>query len=129
MLLRAELVFALGSLFIVGYLALFIDLNRLEDLQTFHNFSLLAFVPIGEDIHAWYLYPLQVVSVFELIYWFALVKGMQALIGKSMGEMFGLVGRSYGVGLCDLGNVDCFSQTQYRPYETQTKIPNSYFDS
>ncbi len=99
MLLRAELVFALGSILIVGYIALFVDLKRMEDLQTFHNFSLLAFIPVGEDIDAWYLYPLQVVNLFELVYWFVLVKGMQILTGRSVGEMFGLVGRSYGLGL------------------------------
>ncbi|MEM6630110.1 MAG: hypothetical protein AAF694_10585 [Bacteroidota bacterium] len=99
MVLRAELGFAIASLITVGYLALFAELHRLEDLQTFHNFSLLAFVPIGEDINAWYLYPLRVISIFEVLYWVILVKGMQAISKRGFEEIFGLVGRSYGLGL------------------------------
>ncbi len=99
MVLRAELVFAVGAVCIVLYLAFFVELNSLEDLQGFHNFSLMALLANEEDPTAWYLYPLQVVNLFEILYWIILVKGIQAISKKGVSESIGLVGRSYGLGL------------------------------
>lgn len=96
--LRAELIFALGSVCTVLFLTFFVELSTIEDLQGFHHFSLKGLFPF-EDLNAWYLYPLQVVSLFEILYVIFLVKGMQALSGKGAYVMLELVGKSYGLGL------------------------------
>lgn len=99
MVLRAELVFAIAAVFTVLFLTWFVELQSLEDLQRFHNFSLMAFLPVGEDLSAWYLYPLQVLNIFEVLYWFVLIWGMLFVSKRSLQEMIGLVGSSYGLGL------------------------------
>lgn len=53
-----------------------------------------------EQVEPWLLYPLQVLNVFELLYWFALAYGITRVLPEyDLGRAMGLVLSSYGVGL------------------------------
>ncbi|MEL6650958.1 MAG: hypothetical protein AAFQ87_09175, partial [Bacteroidota bacterium] len=54
-IIRTELVLAVGALFASAYLAIFWEVNSFDDLENFHNFSLLALLPSGFDISKWYV--------------------------------------------------------------------------
>ena len=97
--LRAELIFGLAALLTPMYIYFFVELNVLEDLQSFHAFSLLAFFPAIVDVNAWYVHPIKVINLFEILYWLGLILGMKYLTGKNVREMFCLVANSYGLGL------------------------------
>lgn len=96
--LKAEYVFLLVIIFKTTWFYFFqIDYN-LEDLQYFYPLSALNI--IGYDgLQPWFIYPFQVLNLFELAYWFFIAY----LIGKELNENidrgFSIVASSYGVSL------------------------------
>ena len=89
---------------------LFLQPNyTLQDLQLFYPLSLLSiFDP--DTLEAWWLYPLQVLNVFEVVYWGILAYLVAPLLrhqdGQETEDFFGRLGRglgivsaSYGAGL------------------------------
>lgn len=98
-IIRAELVLAMGALFASVYLAVFWEVNSFDDLEGFHNFSLLALLPPDIDAGKWYVYPLQLANVFELFYWLVLTSGVQHLLKFSWKDSLRFVAKSYGAGL------------------------------
>ncbi|MEM6345088.1 MAG: hypothetical protein AAF927_14450 [Bacteroidota bacterium] len=99
LIIRAELVLAIGALFASSYIAIFWEVHSFDDLGGFHNFSLLAFLPEGVDTSQWYVYPLQLINIFELFYWLALVSGIQKILKFSWKDSLKFVAKSYGLGL------------------------------
>ena len=98
--LFAEFVFILAGFYkFVNFYWLETDYT-LEDLQTYYPLSLLN---LREHIslEKWLAYPLQLVNLFELIYWGILSWGIWELSEKKVGfaKSFGLVGLTYGIGL------------------------------
>lgn len=66
----------------------------LADLQYFLPLSALnLFDP--REVEGWFLYPLQVMNVFELVYWLALAWGLKVVLGEPFPKMLGLVSLSY----------------------------------
>lgn len=89
---------------------LFIQPNyTLQDLQLFYPLSLLSlFEP--DTLEAWWLYPLQVLNVFEVVYWGILAYQVAPLLQNQhgyehegvvdrLGRGLSLVSASYGAGL------------------------------
>ena len=70
----------------------------LEDLQYFYPLSALNIIGY-QGLEPWYIYPFQVINLFEVAYWFIL----SYLIGKELNETtekgLSIVASSYGVGL------------------------------
>ena len=70
----------------------------LEDIQYFYPLSALNIVG-HEGLQPWFIYPFQVLNLFELAYWIILAY----LIGKELNENtdkgLSIVASSYGVGL------------------------------
>lgn len=89
---------------------LFLQPNyTLQDLQLFYPLSLLSmFDP--DTLEAWWLYPLQVLNVFEVVYWGILAYLVAPLLRHQdgqetegffdrLGRGLGIVSASYGAGL------------------------------
>ena len=70
----------------------------LEDLQYFYPFSTLNIIGY-EGLEPWFIYPLQVLNLFELVYWLLLGYGLSKSLKTSMDAAMGIVVSSYGVGL------------------------------
>ncbi|MFN7839937.1 MAG: hypothetical protein ACK5QG_18395, partial [Bacteroidota bacterium] len=47
----------------------------------------------------WLVYPIQLLNVFELLYWIALAWQLQEVLEKPFAESLGFVAKTYGVGL------------------------------
>lgn len=107
--LIAEFVFIIAGFykFINFY---WIDTNyTLEDLQTYFPISLLN---LKEHISTekWLAYPLQIVNLFEVFYWFILAWGIRELLEEKISyvKSLGLVAITYGIGLFFWVGVVCF---------------------
>jgi hypothetical protein len=68
------------------------------DIQTFYPLSLLNLLEV-KDIPQWLLYPLQVINIFEVLYWLILAYGLSLVAKERLPKMLWLVAFSYGIGL------------------------------
>ncbi len=95
---KAEFVFLLAIIFKTAWFYFFQTEYNLEDLQYFYPLSALNIFGY-EGLQPWFIYPFQVLNLFELAYWFILAY----LIGKELNENtdkgFSIVASSYGVSL------------------------------
>ncbi|WP_421826384.1 hypothetical protein [Larkinella sp.] len=96
--MKSELILYLPALVkLIWFLFIQTDYH-LHDLQYFYPLSLLnLFDPA--TLEPWLTYPLQLLNVFELLYWFALAYGIAQTLEMPMEKAFGLVASSYGLGL------------------------------
>ncbi|MBB3123340.1 hypothetical protein FHS04_000837 [Mesoflavibacter sabulilitoris] len=95
---KAEFVFLLVIVFKTAWFYFFQTSYTLEDLQYFYPLSALNIIGY-KGLQPWFIYPFQVLNLFELAYWFILAY----LIGKELNENtdkgLSIVASSYGVGL------------------------------
>lgn len=95
---KAEFIFLLVILLKTVWFYIFQQNYTLEDLQYFYPLSALNIVGY-ESLETWFIYPFQVLNLFEVAYWFILAY----LIGKEINDPtdkgFLIVASSYGVGL------------------------------
>lgn len=70
----------------------------LEDLQYFYPLSLSNIIT-PKTVATWLIYPLQVVNIFEIIYFFFLSIQIDKAIGSTTEKGLYIAGCSYGVGL------------------------------
>ncbi|WP_340155372.1 hypothetical protein [uncultured Winogradskyella sp.] len=95
---KAEFIFLLVIIFKIVWFYIFQPDYTLEDLQYFYPLSALNIVGY-QSLKAWFVYPFQVLNIFEVAYWFVLAY----LIGKEINETtdkgLSIVASSYGVGL------------------------------
>lgn len=96
--LIAEFLFILPSLIKLIWFLFFETDYDLADLQTFYPLSLLNLIDT-ESIPQWSLYPIQLLNVFEVVYWCILAYGIALVAKERWPKMLGLVASSYGVGL------------------------------
>ena len=115
---KAEFVFlGVGVLKIVWFY-FFQTSYTLEDLQYFYPLSALNIVGY-KGLDAWFIYPLQVLNLFELAYWLLLAYfiGKMAFTekdkGKPMDLGFKIVASSYGSALLLWGVVVMFFTLNY----------------
>lgn len=96
--IKAEFIFLLVIVFKTAWFYFFQTNYNLEDLQYFYPLSALNIIGY-EGLQPWFIYPFQVLNIFELVYWFILAY----LIGKELNENtdkgFSIVASSYGVSL------------------------------
>ncbi len=93
-----ELVFFITPVIKIFWFGVFFTDYTLQDLQYFSPVSLLSLVD-RDSIEPWLVYPLQLVNVFEIVYWLILAFGLYSLTNERYSKMLGLVASSYGVGL------------------------------
>jgi hypothetical protein len=95
---KAEFVFLLVIIFKTTWFYFFQTNYTLEDIQYFYPLAAINIVGY-ESIYTWWVYPLQVLNLFELVYWVVLAY----LIGKELkiaaDKGFQIVASSYGVAL------------------------------
>ncbi len=96
---KAEFIFLLVIITKTAWFYFYKTNYTLEDLQYFYPLSALQIIGY-EGLKSWFIYPLQVVNVFEVAYWILL----SYFIGKeidnnSSNKGFYIVASSYGVGL------------------------------
>jgi hypothetical protein len=70
----------------------------LEDLQYFYPLSALNIIGY-EGLEPWYIYPLQVLNLFELVYWLIIAYLLGKALKISTDKGLGIVASSYGIGL------------------------------
>jgi len=97
--LKAEFVFLLVIIFKTAWFYFFQTDYNLEDLQYFYPLSALNIIGY-EGLQPWFIYPFQVLNLFELAYWIILAY----LIGKEINDTestkgLQIVASSYGVSL------------------------------
>ncbi|MBT8244550.1 hypothetical protein [Winogradskyella sp.] len=97
--LKAEFVFLLVIVYKTAWFYLFQTDYNLEDLQYFYPLSALNIIGY-EGLQPWFIYPFQVLNLFELAYWLILTY----LLGKEINDTestrgLQIVASSYGVGL------------------------------
>lgn len=95
--LLADIVFVLAGLAKLVILIFFKEVNTLNDLQ----FQPLSIMEVFDrtKVDAMLLYPLSLISVFELLYWLVLAWLLTGLVEKSFGNSLKTVATSYGTGL------------------------------
>ena len=95
---KAEFIFLLVIIIKTAWFYFFQTDYTLEDLQYFYPLSALSIIGY-EGLQPWFVYPFQVLNLFELAYWFILAY----LIGKELKSTtdkgLSIVASSYGVGL------------------------------
>jgi hypothetical protein len=70
----------------------------LSDIHAFYPLSALSFFDYG-SVDPWFIYPLQAVNVFEVMYFLVLAYGMFLLTKNRYVRMLGLIACTYGTGL------------------------------
>ena len=95
---KAEFVFLLVIVFKTVWFYFIQTDYTLEDLQYFYPLSVLQVFGY-EGLEPWFIYPLQVVNLFELCYWLLLGYGLSKALKRSVDYAMGIVASSYGVGL------------------------------
>lgn len=107
--LIAELVFIVAGFYKFFNFYLIDTDYTLETLQTYYPLSLINFKE-AISTEKWAAYPLQLINLFELVYWGVLAWGIWELADKkiSFPKSFGLVALTYGVGLLFWVGVVCF---------------------
>lgn len=77
---------------------LFSKPETLYEVQSVSTLSLYSIIN-GAAIDPWFIYPLQTMNVFEIIYWFFLAYVLKILLEKEYGRMVRFVLSTYGIGL------------------------------
>ena len=107
--LIAEFVFIIAGFYKFFNFYLIDTDYTLETLQTYYPLSLINY---NEAISTekWLAYPLQLVNVFELMYWGVLAWGIWQLADNKISYLrsFGYVALTYGIGLLFWVGVVCF---------------------
>lgn len=94
----AEIIFVI-ALFVKIFWLLFHSENlTLEYINYFYPLSFQNLVMI-KDIPQYLIYPLQLINIFELLYWIGLAFLIKAYTNFSFDKSLGFVARTYGVGL------------------------------
>lgn len=95
--LLSDFVFVLAGFVKLVILIFFKEVNTLDDLQ-FQPLSLMQLFDKG-SVDALLVYPLSLISVFELLYWLALAWLLTGVVEKPLGSLLKTVASSYGTGL------------------------------
>ena len=102
--IKLEYIFLLPILFEIIYFKFINTSATLDDIQYFYPLSALNIVGY-KGLEAWFIYPLQVLNLFELAYWLLLSYFVGKLAftekdkGKPMDLGFKIVASSYGSAL------------------------------
>lgn len=107
--LIAEFVFIIAGLYKFFNFYLIDTDYTLETLQTYYPLSLINFKE-SISTEKWLAYPLQLVNLFELLYWGILAWGIWELADKKISyiKSLGYVALTYGIGLLFWVGVVCF---------------------
>lgn len=95
---KAEFIFLLVIIVKTAWFYFFQTNYSLEDLQYFYPLSALNIIGY-EGLQPWFVYPFQVLNLFELAYWFILAYLLGKELESTTDKGLSIVASSYGVGL------------------------------
>lgn len=95
---KAEFIFLLVIIVKTAWFYFFQTNYSLEDLQYFYPLSALSIIGY-EGLQPWFVYPFQVLNLFELAYWFVLAYLLGKELESTTDKGLSIVASSYGVGL------------------------------
>jgi hypothetical protein len=94
----SEFIFIIATLIKLGWFLNFANEYSLEDIKKFYPLSVLNI--IGYDgLNSWYIYPLQVLNLFELAYLFTLSHFLSKKLKIIYDKGLSIIISSYGIGL------------------------------
>lgn len=96
--LRAEFIFLLVPILKIGWFYFFQKDFTLEDLQFFYPLSALNIIGY-QGIDVWFIYPFQVLNLFEALYWWFLAYQLDKIFNEQKEKGLSIVASGYGVGL------------------------------
>ena len=107
--LMAEFVFVIAGFYKFFNFYLIDTDYTLETLQTYYPLSLINYKE-AISTEKWLAYPLQLLNVFEIMYWGVLAWGIWQLVDKKISyqRSLGYVALTYGIGLLFWVGVVCF---------------------
>jgi len=95
--LVADFVFVVSGIVKLLILIFFKEVSNLNDLQ-FQPFSVMQLLD-KSSVEPYLIYPLSVISVFELLYWIVLARLLADVLDRPIVKSFRTVAASYGTGL------------------------------
>lgn len=96
--LFADLVFIIAPILKLIWFGIISTEYSLTDLQYFLPLSALnLFDP--SQLESWLVYPLQLLNIFEVLYWCSLAYHLKNILNKDFVSSLGFVASTYGVGL------------------------------
>lgn len=96
--ISAEFIFLIPGVIKLLWFVFFETNYTLQDLQFFSPLSVISLFDPNE-LDPWLVYPIQLLNVFELLYWLALAWQLQEVLEMPFSESLGFVAKTYGVGL------------------------------
>ena len=94
----AEFVFLLVPVFKIIWFYFFQTNYKLEDVQNFYPLSAINIVGY-KDLEPWFIYPFQILNLFELAYWLILAYYIGKVTQSNMDKGLKIVVYSYGPAL------------------------------
>ncbi|QMU64570.1 MAG: hypothetical protein GKR88_09930 [Flavobacteriaceae bacterium] len=95
---KAEFIFLLVIISKTVWFYYFQSNYTIQDLQHFHPLSALNIVGY-QGLETWFIYPFQVINIFELVYWLLLGHMISKDINSNLDKAMTIVASSYGLGL------------------------------
>lgn len=96
--LIGETIFLLPGIIKIIWFCQYQTEYTLSDLIYFAPFSLLNLFDASQ-LEKWFIYPLQVLNLFEVLYWLVIAYGMKIVSEKPLPKTLKIVLGSYGTGL------------------------------
>ena len=96
--IKAEFIFLLVPFFKIIWFYFFQTNYELEDFQYFYPLSAINIVGY-QGLEAWFIYPFQVLNLFELAYWLILAFYIGKATKTNMDNGLKIVASSYGLAL------------------------------
>ena len=96
--LLGEFIFLAVPIFKLCWFLFFQPNFSLEDIQYFYPLSALNIIGY-KGVAVWFIYPLQLLNLFEVVYWFLISVQLNKAIGSTTGKGVNIVASGYGVGL------------------------------
>lgn len=93
-----EFVFFFPAFIKITWFVFFQPNFTLDDLESFHPLSAINLFDYRQ-IEPFLLYPLKLINVFELVYWFVLAYGLSKVINRNLAESMKIILLYYGSGL------------------------------
>lgn len=96
--LKAEFIFLLVGVLKVVWFYFFQTNYTLENVQYYYPLSMLSVVG-NDNLEPWYIYPLQTLNLFEVVYWIVLALLIDKKLKENSSSGIKIVASSYGPAL------------------------------
>ncbi|MCL1934701.1 MAG: hypothetical protein FWF53_12920 [Candidatus Azobacteroides sp.] len=94
--IKADIIFLIELIVKINYFSIF-GVNSLQEVNI-RLFSLMQWMGVN-NVEQWLSYPMNILNIFELIYWILLALFLSGYTRKSFGTSLGFVAETYGIGL------------------------------